>query len=181
MTFYPSNCRQVSLFFSTTRSFQAGISSSPCSWRRFECIVLSLRVPSRNWKTWNPEPRTGPSFETVFCSKPNTEKWWDDVTKSSLCTKFQENHIFGSTQNNFFETWQNLECDEMWRKTSHHLVTVPHSNPGPGSGKISAWNDPEHEQQDVLQGNDGPPDPINHVCTLGGLSKVFYLLFSTNI
>jgi len=38
--------------------------------------------------------------------------------------------------------------------TSHHFVTVPHSNPGPGSGKIPAWNDPH--------ASGGP----------GGLSKV---------
>jgi len=31
-------------------------------------------------------------------------------------------------------------CDE--NVTSHLFVTVPHSNPGPGSGKISARNDP---------------------------------------
>jgi len=33
------------------------------------------------------------------------------------------------------------KCDE--NVTSHHFVTVPHSNPGPGSGKIAARNDPQ--------------------------------------
>jgi len=28
-------------------------------------------VPSRNWKTSNPEPRSWSDFETLFCSKPN--------------------------------------------------------------------------------------------------------------
>jgi len=37
-------------------------------------------------------------------------------------------------------TWNVTKCDE--NVTSHHFVTVPHSNPGPGSGKIPAWNDP---------------------------------------
>ena len=31
----------------------------------------------------NPEPWNWPGFETLFCSKPNPEKWCDDVTKSS--------------------------------------------------------------------------------------------------
>jgi len=26
---------------------------------------------------------------------------------------------------------------------SHHFVNIPHANPGPGSGKIPAWNDPD--------------------------------------
>jgi len=37
-------------------------------------------------------------------------------------------------------TWNVTKCDE--NVTSHHIVTVPHSNTGPGSGKIPAWNDP---------------------------------------
>ena len=39
------------------------------------------------------------------------------------------------------QTWNVTKCDE--NATSHHFVTVPHSNPGPGSGKIPAWNDPK--------------------------------------
>ena len=38
-------------------------------------------------------------------------------------------------------TWNVTFCDEnVW---SHLFVTVPHSNPGPGFGEISARNDPE--------------------------------------
>jgi len=33
-------------------------------------------------------------------------------------------------------TWNVTKCDE--NVTSHHFVTVPHSNPGPGSGKKDA-------------------------------------------
>ena len=42
-------------------------------------------VPSRNWKTSNPEPRSWSGFETLFCFMPNPAagKWCDDVTKSS--------------------------------------------------------------------------------------------------
>jgi len=48
------------------------------------CQNLQLWVvPSRNWKTWNPEPRTWQGSETLFCTKPNPEKWCDDVTKGS--------------------------------------------------------------------------------------------------
>ena len=100
-------------------------------------------VPSRNWKTWNPEPRTWPGFETVFCSKTNPEKWCDDVTKSVPSSRkivtFLE--VLKKTFSKPGSVTSNLECDEM--VTSHHFVTVPHSNPGPGSGKIPAWNDPE--------------------------------------
>ena len=34
------------------------------------------------------------------------------------------------------------KCDE--NVTSHHFVTVPHSNPGPGSGNITGRNDPQN-------------------------------------
>jgi len=74
----------------------------------------------------NLEPRTqddpGPGQVLKLCFVPSrTQKndvtmWWN----CHICTKFQENrHIFGSTEKNFFETWQrqsNLECDKMWRK-----------------------------------------------------------------
>ena len=41
--------------------------------RKTEQICMFRVVPSRNWKTWNPEPRTWPGFETLFCSKPHPQ------------------------------------------------------------------------------------------------------------
>ena len=42
---------------------------------RFGAGIGNARVvPSRNWKTWYPEPRTWPGFEYLFCSKQNPEK-----------------------------------------------------------------------------------------------------------
>ena len=38
-------------------------------------------------------------------------------------------------------TWNVTKYDE--NVMSHHFVTVPHSNPGPVSGKIPTWNDPD--------------------------------------
>ena len=39
------------------------------------CNALQHRVvPRRNWKTWNPEPRTWRGFESQVCYKPNPEK-----------------------------------------------------------------------------------------------------------
>jgi len=49
----------------------------------FPLYISTVRVvPSQNWKTWNPEPRTWPSFQTLFSFKLNPQKWCDDVTKS---------------------------------------------------------------------------------------------------
>ena len=46
--------------------------------------TVKLRVVlSQIWQTWNPEPRTWLGFQTEVCSKPNSDKWCDDVTKSS--------------------------------------------------------------------------------------------------
>jgi len=46
------------------------------------------------------------------------------------------------------QTWNVTKCDENVK--SHHFVTVPHSNQGPGSGKIPVWNDPHsHEHLDI--------------------------------
>ena len=86
------------------------------------------------------------SWKSGSFSKPNPEKWCDEVTKSShlyqvpgklwkyLKKKFR--NLAASHR-----IWNVIFCDE--NVTSHLFVTVPHSNPGPGSGKFSARNDLE--------------------------------------
>ena len=105
-----------------------------------------------------------PSFQAGI-GKPGTQnlaRFWNSVLFQAeprrmnvtmwrnrlICTKFQENrHIFGSTIKKIrnltasHRTWNVTKCDE--NVTSYHFVTVPHSNPGPGSEKIPAWNVPD--------------------------------------
>jgi len=85
-------------------------------------------VPSRNWKTWNPEPRTWPGFETLLCSKTNPAKWCDDVTKSSHLYQVpgKKPHFwkYKKKKNRNLAashwTWNVMKCDE--NVTSLHFV-----------------------------------------------------------
>jgi len=55
-------------------------------------------------------------------------------------------------------TWNVTKCDG--NVTSHHFVAVSHSNPGPGSGKIPAWNDPQNgKSSESLRFNTYLSDP----------------------
>jgi len=80
-------------------------------------LITGLRVvPSRNWKTWNPEPRTWPGFESKVCSKPNPENFCDDVTKSSHLYQVPgKSSHFWKYLKNFSETWQRYIEPGMWR------------------------------------------------------------------
>jgi len=57
-------------FFSTNLSIIGGGTED----RMFSSHNLFKVVPSRIWKTWNPEPRTWPDFETMFCYKTDPKK-----------------------------------------------------------------------------------------------------------
>jgi len=95
----------------------------------------------------------GPGQVLKLCYVPSKPQK-NDVTmrrNRHIWTKFQENRqIFGTTKHKLFrnlaashQTWNVTTCDE--NVTSHHFVTVPHSNPGPGSGKIAGRNDPHYQ------------------------------------
>jgi len=121
--------------------------SSQSTYNRLLPLLLLFRVvPSRNWKTWNPEPRTWPGFRIQVCSKPEPEKWCDDVTKSShlyqvpvKSSNFWKYQFYFLFRNLAVSHWNVMFGDE--NVSSHLFFTVPHSNPGPGSAKISARND----------------------------------------
>ena len=119
-----------------------------CESIEFEFISEQIRKPGTQ-KPRNP----GPGQILKLCFVPSRTQKYDVTTwrnpSRHICTKFQENrHISGSTIKNSFETWQRHIEPGMWRNVTkmwHHIifVTVPHSNPGPGSGEIPAWNDPQ--------------------------------------
>jgi len=107
----------------------------------------SFQAEIRKPGTQNPGPGQVLKL-TKVCSKPNPEKWCDDVTMSSHLYQVpgKSSHFWKYLKlfRNLaasHRTWNVTFCDV--NVTSHVFVTVPHPNPGPGSGKISARNDPE--------------------------------------
>jgi len=88
-------------------------------------LALLIRVvPSRNWKTWNPEPRDnpGPGQVLKICkvqAEPRIIMWRRDeivtfVPSSRKIVTFLE--VLKKTFSKPGSVTSNLECDEMWRK-----------------------------------------------------------------
>ena len=101
----------------------------------------------------------GPGQVLKLCFVPSRIQKCDVVTKSSHLYQVpgKSSHFWKYLKKLFrnlaaFErhsrVTSNLENDE--NVTSHPFVTVPHSNPGPDSGKIPAWNDPESQWSVVV-------------------------------
>jgi len=144
VTFVPSSWKIITFLEVLKKTFSKPWSvtsnlESEVLWRK--CDVTSFRH----------HPPLKPRFVPSRTQKNDVTMW----RNRHICTKFQENrYIFGSTKKNFFETWQRHIEPRMLRFVSFRHV--PHSNPGQGSGKISARNDPQVDRKRRC-GNGGFP------------------------